>query len=398
MFDEAAKILDRGKRIALDNEIFAKALEINHHLIEIVVQSKNNTNFSFADSVESLRKENIQIHKRAINAEEYFLLADSLYRKGEEFRLSSSESLKSELNEILHEDNLVRIGEPQSDTARATFHYYMYLKFINFEINLQEALFHLKKLIELQSKLKRFSVRSKVAQMGNYIVLAIRNQSLAEAQEMYLWLEALSKKEEDPVLEVSCLVHKALILQAKEDDVELEKFVDDMEANHWCLVEKLQIIKETLDLLLFMISYYINKNEYKKAYRITNRLDKDFDLHSFKNIKLNLKLVKLWCLIELKEDELILSEIRAIKYIQRSLETSLEIEDFIFLTLEKLSKLSNEPEEQLLYTKYLEMHEGLADSKKYSFVYNGLNFTAWIRKKWKEEASKNIKKGSHFAI
>lgn len=398
MFDEAAKTFDKGKKLALENEMFSKAVEINQHLIEILVQSKNNTNFSFADSVETLRNESIQIHKKAINAEEYFLLADSLYRKGEEFRLSSSEKLKLEINEILSESNLEKIGAPQSNTAKATYHYIMYLKFINYEINLHEALTHLKQLIQLQNKLKRFSLRSRAAQMGNYIVLAIRNKSLSEAEEMYSWLENAAKIEEDALLNVSCLVHKALILQAKQDDVELQKFVDEIEKNHMTLLGNEQVSKEALDLLLFMISYYINKNEFKKACKITNRLDKDFDLHSFKNIKLNLKLVKLWCFIELKEDDLILSEIRAIKYMQRSLETSLEIEDFIFNMLERLSKLSDDTEKQMLFSQYLNTHEKLASAAKYSFIYDGLNFTSWVNRSLKIHINRNLKKDSHFAI
>jgi len=381
MFDEAYKMLHRAKKTAVENELFHKESEINQQLIEIIIQGKSMTNFSFSENVESLRNEIIRANKKSINAEEYFMLADRVYRKGEELRLSANNKLKQEVKQLFSAHMLEEIGIAQSITALGCYHFIMHSRYLNYDIKLDRALYHLRELIQLQSKIKRFSLRSRAAQMGNYIVLALRNKQFKQAEEMLQWMEDLTKEQNDDFIHSTILAHKGIILSSKGEENELKDFVIQVEKNHLPKIENAKVTKEILEILHLLFCYYFSHDEIKKAYRIAHHIDKEFDLHSFKNMKLNEKLLKLLCAYEMNDHELMLSEIRAIKYLKKSTETFLEIEMFIFSVLEKLAKTEKVKLHSNILQSYLDEHQKIADTDKYSFIYHGFNFTLWVEKK-----------------
>lgn len=383
MFDEAYKMLHKAKKIARENELFHKENEINQQIIEIIIQGKSMTNFIFSENVESIRNEIISANKKSINAEEYFMLADRVFRKGEELRLSENGKLKQEVKQLFSANILEDIGIAQSVTAQTCYHFIMHSRYLNFEIKLDRALYHLRQLILLQSKIKRFSLRSRAAQMGNYIVLALRNKQFNEAEEMLQWMDELTKDNNDDFILTTLVAHRGIVLTAKGDDEKLTDFVLQLEKNFLPKIENAKITKEILEILHLLFCFYFSKSDIKKAYRIANKLDKEFDLHSFKNMKFNEKLLKLLCAIELKDNELVLSEIRAIKYLKKSTETFLEIEMFIFNTLEKIAKSEGNNEEvKRILKEFLDEHKVKLDADKYSFIYHGFNFANWAEKKY----------------
>jgi hypothetical protein len=389
LFDDACKQLAKAKKISEDNEFFYKTNEINQHLIEIINQAKSMINFSFSENVESIRMENIQNNIKSTNAEQFFILADKLYRKGEELRLTGNEKIRFEIKNIFDDPLLENSTKTLSLTALSCFHFIMYSKCINYNINQLEALYHLKELIVLQQKIKRFTPRSKASQMGNYIVLALQASKNDEALEMLNWLENLSEEQSDEYILFSFLAHKGIYLSSTNQNDKLELYVAEIEAIHTSKLEDARFSKETMDIQHLLFCYYFRKNEYKKAYNTSITIDKYLDTHTFNTLKFNEKILRLICAYELQEFELMQKEIRGIKYLLKTANETLDADMLVFNTLNQLTKAKNEDAKKVILENFNLNYHKFLPNDKYSFVIQGFGFPHWVASKLKNE---NLKK------
>ncbi len=381
LFEDTCKQLLKAKKISVDNEFFFKTNEINQHLIETLNQAKTMTNFTFSENVDSLRTEIIQNNEKSTNAEQYFILADVLYRKGEELRLTGNEKLRVEIKNIFNAPLLENPSKTISTTALSCFHFIMHSKYLNFEIDHTKALYHLKELIILQQKIKRFSSRSKGSQMGNYIILALNASQKKEAEEMLQLLEALSVEQNDDYILFSFLAHKGIYLSSTQNNDQLELFVKEIESTYKTKLEEANFSKETMDIQHLLFCYYFRRKEFKKAYNTSNKIDKYLDAQAFQTLKFNERILRLICAYELNEYELIQKEIRSIKYLFKTAENSLDIDLLIFNTLEQLSKAKNEEAKTVILQHFIDNYLNFLPNDKYSFIIHGFGFPDWISSK-----------------
>ncbi len=381
LFEDAYKILQKAKKICQENEFFHRENEINQHFIEILNQSKSMTDFGFSESVESLRMSIIQTSEKSINAEQYFILSDQLYRKGEKLRLTDNDSIKIEMRNLYASPLLSSEHKAFSKTALVCYHFILYFKASNYEIDIESACYHMKKLIDLQESIKRFSPRARAVQMGNYITLTSKNNKNKEAWEMLSKMEKLNDEQKDEFILSSYLAHKGFCVSNDSDLKTFDAYVDELEKVHQKTIEQLAFSKEIMDIKHILLCYYFRKGNFKKAYSIASYLDLQFDLHSFKNMKLSEKILKLLCAIELNDYDLIQAEIRAVKYMLKNIDNQLEIEIHIFETLEKISKSNNIENKNSILSQYLQTHSKTHSPDKYSFLINGFGFNEWVEAK-----------------
>lgn len=381
LFEDACRILQKAKKICEENDFFFKENEINQQLIEILNQRKTMTDFSFSESVESLRLNIIRVNEKSINAEQYFILSDQLYRKGETLRLTRDEQVVEEMRELYLSPLLSSENKALSSTALVCYHFILYFKYNNYEIDNEKACYHIKQLIELQAQIKRFTPRARVVQMGNYIILSAKNKQHDDAFAMLQRMKDLFDEQNDDFIFMSYLSHLGICLLKSGKINELESYVQEIETTHRKKLDSFSFSKEMMDIKHLLFCFYFRKGEFKKSYSIASYLDAQFDLHSFKQMKFTEKLLKLLCVIELRDEDLIQAELRAAKYILKGLENVLEVELQVFETLERLSKAKNTTSRNIVLEQYLEKFNPNSKEQKYSFIIEGFGFHKWAESK-----------------
>jgi hypothetical protein len=385
LFEDAYRQLQKAKKMSQENEFFHKENEINQQLIEVLHQHNSMTDFTFSESVESLRLNSIQISEKSINAEQYFILSDQLYRKGETLRLTQSEEIKAEMHELYLSPLLSAENKALSKTALVCYHFILYFKFNNYEKNSEKACYHIKELIELQESIKRFTPRGRVVQMGNFIILATKLGKQKESFEMLQRIKDLHEEQKDDFIFISYLSHKGILLLKNADANALEGYIGELENIHQKRIDDMSFSKEIMDIKHMLFCYYFRKQNFKKAFSVASYLDVQYNLHSFKNMKFTEKVLRFLCAIEMNDFELMQAEIRAIRYLIKSLDNVLEVELQIFETLERYSKANNDKAKKIILEQYLTMYANLVSANKYSFLLEGFGFNKWVESKLKNE-------------
>lgn len=383
LFEDAYRILQKAKKLSEENEFFFKENEINQQLIEILNQHKKMTDFSFSESVESLRLNIIRVNEKSINAEQYFILSDQLYRKGETLRLTRDAHIVEEMRELYLSPLLTSENKALSKTALVCYHFIMYFKYNNYDVDHEKACYHIKELIELQAKIKRFTPRARVVQMGNYIILSTKIKQHESAFEMLGRMKEIFDEQNDDFIFMSYLSHLGICLLKSGKTNELDAFVHQLETTHRKKLDSFSFSKEMMDIKHLLFCYYFRKGDFKKAYFTASFLDGQFDIHSFKQMKFTEKVLKLLCAIELEDLDLIQAELRASKYILKGLENTLELELHVFETLDRLIKAKNKTSRNIVLEQYLQKFNPNLKDKKYSFLIEGFGFHKWAESKLK---------------
>ncbi len=381
LFDDAIKILQKTYKIALENEFFLKQAEINQQMIEILHQQKSMTDFAFVKTIEIIRLDNLRVAEQQVNAEKYFILSDTIFNKGEMLRLTSNELMKDELK-VLYKNELLS-GEEKalSKTALVCFHFIQYIKHCSYEMDLKKACYHLQQLIDIQETLKRFPLRARVVQMANFVRMALEAKLLDNAFVMLERMKKCYEAEKDNFVLITYLVHQNWYYVEIKDLNGYTKFHSTLEPEFQDSIEKMPFNKEILDWKHAQFNYHFKTKKFKLAYKISNFLDSQYNLHSFKNGKLYEKLLKVICAHEMNEHELMQGELRAIKYLLKSIADALPIELYIFNTLEKLAKASREKDKDDVLKEFLKEYEKHHSPDKFSFMITGFGFIDWVEAK-----------------
>jgi hypothetical protein len=391
LYEEALKILHKAQKIAIENDFFSKQLEINQQCIEVLHQQSAMLDFNYMEQIENHRLNVIKISEFIINTEQFFILSDKLFRKGEMLRHSSNESLKMEMQELYAYPLLSDANKALTKTAKICYHFILYYKYHSFEIDLKKACFHLKELIHEQAQVKRFSARSRIVQMNNFIQLAMKCGLKNEAFEMLEQMKKMYEEENDPFLILNYLVSGGIFYAMNSDSEGYRNFHQKIDEGVASLIDKSNFSKELLDVKHQQFCFYFEQKEFKKAYQIANFIDGQYDLRSYKNTRITEKILKLLCAYEMEEDELVRAEIRAIKYLQKGVDDMLAADVAVFNLLERLAKANTKEAAKISMQQYLQNTENIEHEGKYSFLIDGFGFNLWVKSKVNKESFFNLK-------
>ncbi len=381
LFDDSYKTLQKAYKLAKDNEFFYKQTEINQQLIEIQHQQKTMTDFEFSENIESIRLDTVKVNEQFINSEKYFILSDNLFKKGEMLRVTSNETIKDEMLVLYRDPLLNSESKAISQSALVCFHFIHYVKYMGYELNPVKACHHLKKMIEIQNSLKRFSLRSRIVQMANYVRITLDIGMKEEAFTMLQKMKEGSENDADYFVLVNYLVHQDYFYRFTNNIEDYRKFHLEMEQKYEQIIDGIPFNKEVLDVKHAQFIFNFMDGQYKKVYQISNFLDTQYSLHSFKNAKLYEKILKLICAIELDDYDLIQSEIRAVKYLLKSIEDVLPVEVHIFDALERYVKADSKDAKKVVLTHYLESYSEKGKPEKSSYLVDGFGFNIWVKSK-----------------
>lgn len=380
LFKNAKQSFLKAYKLSDENEFFYKKIEINQQLIEIFRKTQALTDFAALDELEDLRMEILHTGKQITNNEEYYILADKLHRKSELLRHSSNQEIVDEINELYKNEILSSEDKALSETALVCYHYIFYLKFYNNPNEGEKALYHLEKIISIQEKLKRFPIRSCFVQMGNFVRLAVGNQKFEAATKMLNRMGNIYKGTKDSFIQIFHCVHLDHFHVHNKSKNDYITFHEIMELEWDEMLSDIPFNMEVMDLKHAQFRYEFLRKNYKKAFSISNFIDQQHTLHSFKNGKLSEKLLKTICSYELNDFDLMASEIRSIKHLLKSTMFPLEAELQVFELLKSLLKNNTKEQEKAIFKKYLDLTVNTEETKS-SFVINGMQFQLWIQSK-----------------
>jgi hypothetical protein len=386
LFDDALKILQKAHKMATENELFIKVAEINNNRIEILHQQKSMVDFSFSTQIEFIRNESLHTFKIAQNAEEYFILSDTIYRKGELYRHTSNEEIKSELNLLFNHELLSNEGKATSKTALVCFHFVKYFMHMSFKKDLEKACYHLKKLIELQALLDRFPIRSRFTQMANYVRIATEAGKNEDAAKMLNAMIAIVEETKDIYLQMMLWVHQDYYYSNKGNFNEYVSFHAMLENEHKSLIEEAPFNKDKIDLLHSQFHYFFISENHKKAFQISNELDTQYHMRSFKNLKIYEKILKIICGYEMADNDIMQTELRSLKYLLKSTDDILEVEKAVIQLLEKLTK----KDDKRYFEEFINQYKEHKKSDKYSFLFDSFKFDLWVKAKCEKVLYKNL--------
>lgn len=386
LFDDGIKILQKAHKLAKENEIFVKVIEINNSMIEILHQQKSMVDFSFSTKIEQIRNDSLASLKLAQNAEEFFILSDTIYRKGELFRHTSNEEIKSELNLLFNHELLMNDSKAPSKTALVCYHFIKYFKHMSFEKDLDKACYHLKNLIDLQALLNRFPLRSRFTQMANYVRISVEAGKKDDASKMLQNMIDIVEETKDIYLQMMLLVHQDFYFFNRGNFSEYFNFHEQLENNYKEQIEEAPFNKDKIDLLHSRFHYFFITGNYKKAFQISNELDTQYHMRSFKNLKIYEKILKIICGYEMGDAELIQVELRSLKYLLKSTDDILDAEKEVIKLLEKLSK----KDDKAYFTEFDLHYQQVKKSDKYSFLFNSFKFDLWVKSKCQKTSYKNL--------
>lgn len=383
LFKNAKQSFHKAYKLADENEFFYKKIEINQQMIEIFRKTQALTDFAALDELEDLRMEILHTGKQITNNEEYYILADKLHRKSELLRHSSNKEIIDEIDKLYENDILSSEDKALSETALVCYHYIFYLKYYNLPNEGEKALYHLERIISIQETLKRFPIRSCFVQMGNFVRLAVANDKFEDATKMLNRMGAIYKGTKDSFIQIFHCVHLDHFHVHKKSKEDYNVFHEIM-AEEWDeMLADVPFNMEVMDLKHAQFRYEFLRGNFKKAFSISNFIDQQHTLHSFKNGKLSEKLLKTICSYELKDFDLMASEIRSIKHLLKSTMFPLDAELKVFEMLKSLLKNNTKEEEIEIFNKYLS-HPAKTEETKSSFVINGLKLDLWVQTKCKK--------------
>jgi hypothetical protein len=380
LFSDAIRILQKASKQAYENEFFYKQLEINQQLIEIFRESKALTDFNALDELEAIRYNNLVICDQISNAERFFILADKLHRKGELLRHTSNQEIILEIENLYADDLLKEESKALSKTALVCYHFIHYLKFFSTKEGSAQALYHLKHIIDLQEILERFPLRSRFVQMGNYVRMAVDTQLKNEADSMLQRMKKIVDDEKDIFIHIFYFVHVDFFYLHFKNKTAYFQFHTEVEKTFESLPVSSAFNMEIMDLKHAQFHFQFMKQNFKKAYNIANFIDNQHNLHSFKNGKFLEKILKIICAYELNDSEMMLAEIRAVKYLLKTMEHPLSIELKVFETMNSLSKCNTKEEKNKVLKAYKTLRE-TEDNDKFSFLLNSFKFDLWVQSK-----------------
>jgi len=386
LFDDALKLLQKAHKMAIENELFVKVVEINNHMIEILHQQKSMVDFSFSTKIEQIRNESLNVFKIAQNAEEYFILSDTIYRKGELYRHSSNEEIRSELNLLFSHELLIVESKASSKTALVCYHFIKYFKHMSFEKDVEKACYHLKNLIQLQATLDRFPLRSRFTQMANYVNISVEAGKMTDAEEMLQKMIDIVEETKDSYLFILLLVHRSYFYFKRGNFTAYVNFHTQLENDFKQQIEEAPFNKDKIDLLHAMFNYYFIIGNFKKAFQISNDLDTQYHLRSFKNLKIYEKILKIICAFELKDSDLMVSEMRALKYLLKSTSDILESEKLAIQLLELLGK----KEDRTYFKDFDQRYKEADKGDKYSLLFDSFKFDLWVKSKFEKKSYQEL--------
>lgn len=383
LFKDAKLTFQKAYKAAQENEFFYKQIEINQQLIEIFRITQAYTDFNSLDELHELRSDTLQTSKQITNNEEYYILADQLHTKIALLAHSSNKDIQTEI-ELLYNNNILQSEEQAlSKTALVCYHYILYLKFSSKPNEVHQALYHLERIISIQESLKRFPLRSRFVQMGNYVRLAVSNGSTAEATAMLNRMGDIYKSTSNSFIQIFHCVHLDYFHVHQKSKNDYFLFHEIME-NEWDeLLAGVPFNMEVMDLKHAQFRYEFLKGNFKKAYSVSNFLDLQHNLHSFKNGKLGEKLLKTLAAYEMSDFDLMSSEIRSIRHLLKSTEFPLEGELKVYELLRKLLKNNSKEEEREIFKQY-DLLTSTDNADKTSFIINGMKINLWVKSKYEK--------------
>jgi len=379
LFHDAIRILQKAGKQAFENEFFYKQLEVNQLLIEIFRESKALTDFNALDELEAIRYNNLHISEQIGNAEKFFILADKLHRKGELLRHTSNKEISQEIENLYADELLKEESKALSKTALVCYHFIHYLKYFTRKGGSEKALYHLKNIIDLQELLERFPLRSRFVQMGNYVRMAVEAQFKEEAGSMLQRMKKIVDEEKDIFIHIFYFVHVDFFYLHFKNKESYFQFHQEIEKTFETLPVTSAFNMEIMDLKHAQFHCQFMKENFKKAYNIANFIDNQHNLHSFKNGKFLEKILKIICAYELNDAEMMAAEIRAVKYLLKTMEHPLSVELKVFETLNSLSKCDTK-DDKIKILKAYKSEENEAEPK-FSFLLNSFRFDLWVKSK-----------------
>lgn len=379
LFHDAIRILQKAGKQAFENEFFYKQLEVNQLLIEIFRESKALTDFNALDELEAIRYNNLHISEQIGNAEKFFILADKLHRKGELLRHTSNKEISQEIENLYADELLKEESKALSKTALVCYHFIHYLKYFTRKGGSEKALYHLKNIIDLQELLERFPLRSRFVQMGNYVRMAVEAQFKEEAGSMLQRMKKIVDEEKDIFIHIFYFVHVDFFYLHFKNKESYFQFHQEIEKTFETLPVTSAFNMEIMDLKHAQFHCQFMKENCKKAYNIANFIDNQHNLHSFKNGKFLEKILKIICAYELNDAEMMAAEIRAVKYLLKTMEHPLSVELKVFETLNSLSKCDTK-DDKIKILKAYKSEENEAEPK-FSFLLNSFRFDLWVKSK-----------------
>ncbi len=379
LFHDAIRILQKPGKQAFENEFFYKQLEVNQLLIEIFRESKALTDFNALDELEAIRYNNLHISEQIGNAEKFFILADKLHRKGELLRHTSNKEISQEIENLYADELLKEESKALSKTALVCYHFIHYLKYFTRKGGSEKALYHLKNIIDLQELLERFPLRSRFVQMGNYVRMAVEAQFKEEAGSMLQRMKKIVDEEKDIFIHIFYFVHVDFFYLHFKNKESYFQFHQEIEKTFETLPVTSAFNMEIMDLKHAQFHCQFMKENFKKAYNIANFIDNQHNLHSFKNGKFLEKILKIICAYELNDAEMMAAEIRAVKYLLKTMEHPLSVELKVFETLNSLSKCDTK-DDKIKILKAYKSEENEAEPK-FSFLLNSFRFDLWVKSK-----------------
>lgn len=379
LFHDAIRVLQKAGKQAYENEFFYKQLEVNQLLIEIFRESKALTDFNALDELEAIRYNNLHLSEQIGNAERFFILADKLHRKGELLRHTSNKEISQEIENLYADDLLKEESKALSKTALVCYHFIHYLKYFTQKNGSEKALYHLKNIIDLQELLERFPLRSRFVQMGNYVRMAVEAQFKEEAGSMLQRMKKIVDEEKDIFIHIFYFVHVDFFYLHFKNKESYFQFHQEIEKTFETLPVTSAFNMEIMDLKHAQFHCQFMKENFKKAYNIANFIDNQHNLHSFKNGKFLEKILKIICAYELNDAEMMAAEIRAVKYLLKTMEHPLTVELKVFETLNSLSKCDSK-EDKIKILKAYKNEENEAEPK-FSFLLNSFRFDLWVKSK-----------------
>lgn len=379
LFHDAIRILQKAGKQAFENEFFYKQLEVNQLLIEIFRESKALTDFNALDELKAIRYNNLHISEQIGNAEKFFILADKLHRKGELLRHTSNKEISQEIENLYADELLKEESKALSKTALVCYHFIHYLKYFTRKGGSEKALYHLKNIIDLQELLERFPLRSRFVQMGNYVRMAVEAQFKEEAGSMLQRMKKIVDEEKDIFIHIFYFVHVDFFYLHFKNKESYFQFHQEIEKTFETLPVTSAFNMEIMDLKHAQFHCQFMKENFKKAYNIANFIDNQHNLHSFKNGKFLEKILKIICAYELNDAEMMAAEIRAVKYLLKTMEHPLSVELKVFETLNSLSKCDTK-DDKIKILKAYKSEENEAEPK-FSFLLNSFRFDLWVKSK-----------------
>mgnify|MGYP003683832405 CR=1 FL=1 len=379
-FKSAKQTFQKAYKSALENEFFYKQIEVNQQLIEIFRKTTPLTDFNALNELEAHRIDILEISKQLTNNEEYYLLADQIHLKSELLSHTSDDNLINEINELYKSNLLKSEDNAKSKTALACYHYILQLKYINLPNETDKALYHLEQIISIQENLKRFPLRSRFVQLGNFVRLAIANGKQESATKMLNKMGEIYKNTKDNFIQIFHCVHLDYFHVHKKSKNDYFIFHEIMEEELADLVSKIPFNMEVMDLKHAQFRYEFLKGNFKKAFSISNFIDQEHDLHSFKNGKLSEKLLKALVCFEMKDFDLMSSEIRSIRHLLKSVQSPLNSELKVYHLLRDLLKNNSSENEKKIFQNFLDETEESISSNG-SFIIYDMKFRLWVQSK-----------------